>query len=143
MKTEPKVQDPDTKDAADALLIATLRAQLRADEQALDYTTAARLRAARARAVEAAAQPRGFGLWRWSAAVPVCGALVFALWSGVHSHRPARAEAATVVASAEHGELFDLVEQLGIDEPTLHDDNLDFALWLEDGGADAAEHGDS
>lgn len=143
MKTEPKAQDRAGAEAADAALIAALQAQLRADEQTLDYTTAARLRAARARAVEAAARPRRSSLWRWSAAVPVCGALLFALWSGVLPRHPAGVAPATTVAAVEHGELLDLIEQLGIDEPSLHDDNLDFALWLEDAGADADEHGDS
>lgn len=109
--------------ADDAAFAASLQALLREGENELDFVTAARLTAARARAVEQAGK-RPLRL-PWLAALPTTGAAALAIWMMLPggfphgSHRPAA------------GVPVEVLEQLGADETPVVDEELDFAQWLE------------
>ncbi|MCK9386515.1 MAG: hypothetical protein M0Q15_18045 [Nevskia sp.] len=120
-------------DGGEDALIAQLHAQLRAQEQTLDYTTTTRLRAARARAVAAAAARKPAFAWPWAAVAPLACAALVAGWVVVPKWLATSALPNSPVSTAqlEVVDLLDTLELLSAEEPALPDDNLDFALWLE------------
>lgn len=97
---------------------ARLAAEFREASQALDAVTAARLAAARHRAVAAAARPR-LAPWLPALAATAAGLLAFAIW-----WRPGEGPVAPP-PDAEAVEMF-------LDEPhELFEEDPDFYLWLD------------
>lgn len=122
--------------AADAQFGRALGESLRASEGQLDHTTTARLRAARARAVEQAGRGAGSAqAWRrWAVPAAVAAALaLLAVLPQVPRHA-APAPAAAVAAAPQ----IEAIEQLGSDDSPVADEaDPDFAQWLQDARATA------
>jgi hypothetical protein len=111
--------------AADAAFARSLQALLRKGENDLDFVTASRLSAARARAV---AQAGSGGLrWPWAAAVPTACAAVLAAWIVIPGMLGARTPHRAPIGAVP----VEVLEQLGSDETPVVDEELDFAQWLE------------
>lgn len=136
MSNKPPEPVDHPKDIADdAAYVAALREALRSDEQLLDFNVTSRLRASRARAVEASRRPRMAGWPRgftWRAAVSGACAAALAAWLVLpqvlsHAPKPASVQATQI----------EVLELLGADEPPLSEDDIDFAQWLD------AAHGNS
>jgi hypothetical protein len=122
----PRAGGPVVDDDAFA---ASLQALLRKGEDDLDFTTTARLSAARARAVAQARTPRV--RWPWAAAIPTACAAAVAAWMispfGSLPFAPGHAAHAQLAAAAP----IEVLELLGTDEAPVADEELDFAQWLD------------
>jgi hypothetical protein len=119
--------DPAAEHAAFA---ESLQVLLRKNEDDLDYVTASKLSAARARAVAQAGHSRL--RWPWATAIPTACALALAVWLGLPGiHGAARHSPASAVAPV------DVLEALGSDGAPVTEDELDFAQWLDQQPADA------